>query len=381
MQEIQQKQWATRAIFFLTGFGFTVWAGLIPLIKFRLNLGDDVMGLVILCLGLGSLVTMPMGSKLCNHYGCQRMIGLGAVLFGCLLPLLALAPSTATLIVFVLCFGATAGLLEASMNIHSVLVEKLSPKSAMSSYHAMFSAGSLVGASCFSLLLFLGSTGLINSLLGAALVVALRFKATPYLLPYGDREAKGKKTPLFAIPKGIVVLIGLVAFTSFLVEGAVMDWGGIYLTTVHNLDISLSSIGFAIFSVGMLLMRTLGDRIIHSVGGQPLAYLGLLIGLIAYTTLIVADSLWLVLPAFFFVGIGMALIIPIFFALITKQNDMATGTAAAACTTSGYLGLMIGPGIIGVIAEYTSLTTAFGVLCLLLLVMLMLARRIYQQMG
>ena len=352
---------ATRAFFFIGGFGSASWAPLVPVLRERLAIGDDVLGLLLLCIGIGSLATMPLSGALSARLGCRRVLVATGILFACILLAVTLVDSLWTAVPVILVFGALMGCLDVVINVAAVIVEKGIGRRIMSGMHAFWSLGGFVGAGLYGVWVgVLGLTAFQSTAIAAGIVLALTVGFGRNLIPYG-----GGGGSLIAIPRGIVVFVGITAFIAFLSEGAVMDWSGVYLTVVRGMDLALAGVGFSVFSAAMLTMRFLGDRVVQRIGQRPVAVGGALLTLVGILLIMFAPVDALLYFGFFAIGIGSANIVPVFFSLMGRQNVMPIGTAVSAVSTMGYLGILAGPAAIGFISSATNLQTAFGMLAVL----------------
>ncbi len=352
---------ATRAFFFIGGFGSASWAPLVPVLRERLAIGDDVLGLLLLCIGIGSLATMPLSGALSARLGCRRVLVATGILFTCTLLAVTLVDSLWTAVPVILVFGALMGCLDVVINVAAVIVEKGIGRRIMSGMHAFWSLGGFVGAGLYGVWVgVLGLTAFQSTAIAAGIVLALTVGFGRNLIPYG-----GGGGSLIAIPRGIVVFVGITAFIAFLSEGAVMDWSGVYLTVVRGMDLALAGVGFSVFSAAMLTMRFLGDRVVQRIGQRPVAVGGALLTLVGILLIMFAPVDALLYFGFFAIGIGSANIVPVFFSLMGRQNVMPIGTAVSAVSTMGYLGILAGPAAIGFISSATNLQTAFGMLAVL----------------
>ena len=352
---------ATRAFFFIGGFGSASWAPLVPVLRERLAIGDDVLGLLLLCIGIGSLATMPLSGALSARLGCRRVLVATGILFACILLAVTLVDSLWTAVPVILVFGALMGCLDVVINVAAVIVEKGIGRRIMSGMHAFWSLGGFVGAGLYGVWVgILGLTAFQSTAIAAGIVLALTVGFGRNLIPYG-----GGGGSLVALPHGIVVFVGITAFIAFLSEGAVMDWSGVYLTAVRGMDLALAGVGFSVFSAAMLTMRFLGDRVVQRIGQRPVAVGGALLTLVGILLIMFAPVDALLYFGFFAIGIGSANIVPVFFSLMGRQNVMPIGTAVSAVSTMGYLGILAGPAAIGFVSAHTSLTTAFGMLAAL----------------
>ena len=352
---------AARAFFFIGGFGTATWAPLVPLLRERLMVGDDVLGMLLLCIGVGSLLTMPLSGALAMRLGCRRVVMTAAVLFAAILLLVSCVDTLSLAVPIVLIFGAVMGCIDVVVNIVAVLVEKGIGRRIMSGMHAFWSLGGFAGAGLYGVWVgLLGLTPFQSTAIAAGLILLLTVVFGRHLIPYG-----GGGGALLALPRGIIVFVGMTAFIAFLSEGAVMDWGGVYLTTVRGMDLALAGTGYSVFSAAMLMMRFLGDRVVQRIGALFVAVGGALLAFGGILLVMFAPVDALLYVGFFAIGIGSANIVPVFFSLMGRQNVMPVSAAVSAVSTMGYLGILAGPAAIGFVSSLTTLQTAFAMLAAL----------------
>ena len=352
---------AARAFFFIGGFGTATWAPLVPLLRERLMVGDDVLGMLLLCIGVGSLLTMPLSGALAMRLGCRRVVMTAAILFAAILLLVSRVDALSLAVPIVLIFGAVMGCIDVVVNIVAVLVEKGIGRRIMSGMHAFWSLGGFAGAGLYGVWVgLLGLTPFQSTAIAAGLILLLTAVFGRHLIPYG-----GGGGALLALPRGIIVFVGMTAFIAFLSEGAVMDWGGVYLTTVRGMDLALAGTGYSVFSAAMLTMRFLGDRVVQRIGALLVAVGGALLAFGGILLVMFAPVDALLYVGFFAIGIGSANIVPVFFSLMGRQNVMPVSAAVSAVSTMGYLGILAGPAAIGFVSSLTTLQTAFAMLAAL----------------
>ena len=352
---------AARAFFFIGGFGTATWAPLVPLLRERLMVGDDVLGMLLLCIGVGSLLTMPLSGALAMRLGCRRVVMTASILFAAILLLVSCVDALSLAVPIVLIFGAVMGCIDVVVNIVAVLVEKGIGRRIMSGMHAFWSLGGFAGAGLYGVWVgLLGLTPFQSTAIAAGLILLLTAVYGRHLIPYG-----GGGGALLALPRGIIVFVGMTAFIAFLSEGAVMDWGGVYLTTVRGMDLALAGTGYSVFSAAMLTMRFLGDRVVQRIGALLVAVGGALLAFGGILLVMFAPVDALLYVGFFAIGIGSANIVPVFFSLMGRQNVMLVSTAVSAVSTMGYLGILAGPAAIGFVSSLTTLQTAFAMLAAL----------------
>jgi predicted MFS family arabinose efflux permease len=356
-----REQIATRLAFFIAGFSTAAWAPLVPLAKERLGLDEGALGLLLLCLGLGSIAAMPITGVLTTRIGCKAVITSSALLILLMLPLLAVLNGWLAMAVAIAVFGAALGTLDVAMNIQAIIVERSSGKAMMSGFHGLYSVGGIAGAGLMSLLL---GSGAMSPILAAGVISAasliLVVIAMPGLLPYGeDSTEKGLS---FAWPKGIVLFIGFLCFLCFLVEGAVLDWSAVFLISERGSDVGLAGLGYAAFAIAMTLGRLMGDRLRTILGEQRVLISGGLLAAAGFLVVVLVPSVSANLLGFLLVGAGASNVVPVLFSAAGRTRAMPASLAVTAVTTLGYLGILAGPALIGFVAHLTELRVAFYLL-------------------
>ena len=367
---LQKAARATRFIFLMSGFAMASWAPMVPYAKARLHLDDADLGLVLLAFGGGSMLSMPAIGWLAGRYGNRRVIGAAGLLMCLALPALALVSTLPLLAVGLLYFGAMLGAVDVAMNAHAVDVERLQDRAVMSGFHGLFSAGGLVGAAGMSAMLASGLPLLTCALLVSLAIAVIVFSQQASLLR-GPIAANGAATPAFAfrLPRGLLLLIGMLCFVIFLAEGSMLDWSALLLRDFRGTAAASAGIGYACFSVAMAIGRLTGDRLVARLGPVWTVRAG---AALAATGFLIAALLpWAAaaLLGFVLVGLGAANVVPVMFSAAGRLPASAPAVSIAAVTTLGYAGLLLGPALIGFVAHATSLPTALaGVAALLLLV-------------
>ena len=356
------EQMSTRLAFFIAGVGIAAWAPLVPYAKARAGLDEGTLGLLLLSLGVGSILAMPIAGALASRYGCRRVLTVGTLMICLALPLLATVSSIPLLIATLFLFGAGLGTVDSTTNLQAVIVERASGKTMMSGFHGMFSLGGIVGAAGVSGLLGLGLTPLAAMGVVILLLLAALFKAAPHLLAYASKSSG----PAFAVPHGIVLFIGGMCFIVFLAEGAALDWSAVFLAQERGIDTAYAGLGYAAFALTMTVGRLTGDRIVRRLGATRVIVGG---GLTAAGGLFLAtfSPNWeFALVGYALLGVGCSNIVPVLYTAVGKQTVMPESIAVPAITTLGYAGILAGPAVIGFVAHASSLSFAFGLMAMLL---------------
>ena len=357
------EQHSTRLLFLLAGFSAAAWASLVPVAKAATGVNEGQLGLVLLCLGIGSLLAMPVSGVVSTRHGCRKVLMVCGVALCACLPLLASVQNVFTLAAALFFFGAMIGTFDCVMNIQAVIVERDSKRPLMSGFHGFYSLGGLLGAATTSTIMDLGvspfATVSAIALAGVLLLMLIR----RHVLPYGN-PAEG---PPFALPRGEVLFLGMLCMTVFLVEGSMMDWSAVILTENHGMPVAQAGYGFAAFSLTMTFGRLTGDRIVARVGRRSVVTVG---GLLAMGGILLATlvPLWqAALLGYAMVGLGCSNIVPVLFTAVGRQTSMPQSVAVPAMSTLGYAGVLAGPAAIGFIAHHSSLPMAFLLVAALML--------------
>jgi predicted MFS family arabinose efflux permease len=256
------------------------------------------------------------------------------------------------------------------MNVHAIEVERAAQRPLMSGFHAMWSVGGLAGSALLTFLLSIRFSTLVGTMLCAALMAGAMIVAWPRLLR-ATRRADG---PLFALPRGIVLALAVLAAITFLVEGAVLDWSALVLTEDGLVSTAQGGLGYVLFSIAMTAGRLSGDAVTARVGDRATLFWGGLLSVSGFVVLLTAPFAALALAGFVLIGLGASNIVPVLFRRAGDQRVMPAGMAVAAITTIAYAGVLAGPAAVGFVAQGVGLPMAFWMLAALLVVVPLSAR-------
>ncbi len=376
MKDLSKTRSATQAIFLVCGFGISSWAPMVPYAKDRLGLNDGSLGLLLLFLGAGAILTMPLTGFLIHKAGSQKVIIVSAFIIAITLPMLLLMQSPIAMAIGLFIFGSGIGAIDVAMNAHGVQVQNLYDKPIMSSLHGLFSVGGLCGAIGIGFLIKVGLEPLLAAICISVLLLTIVMTQIKFLMNAATEQKVIQRfsndSALRTHKKGSwlnasIIFLGLMCFAVFLSEGAMLDWSAIFLRENRGIDKELTGVGYAAFSVAMAVMRLLGDRIISKIESRSVVIYGALIGAAGLALTIFTPWLVTSLAGFVLLGIGVANIVPVFFSEAGRLKSVSSSIAIPAITTMGYAGQLAGPAILGFIAHHYSLVSALGVTGLLLL--------------
>ncbi|MCK1669676.1 MULTISPECIES: MFS transporter [unclassified Bradyrhizobium] len=353
---------ATRLAFLVAGFGIACWAPLVPFAKTRLGVDDGMLGLLLLSLGIGSVLAMLLTGVLSARYGSRPTIIAGGLGLALVLPLLVIASSPGALALALFAFGAALGSIDVAMNIHAVEVERAAARPLMSGFHALFSIGGFAGSALMTALLSLQFGALTCALVCSILMLIAMLVSWPRLL----RSAQVQEGPLFVLPHGSVLLLALLGAITFLVEGAMLDWGALLVIGAGLVSEAQGGAGYMVFSIAMTVGRLGGDAVVARIGDRATLLWGSLIAIAGFVVLLTAPVAAVAIAGFLLIGLGASNLVPVLFRGAAKQKAMPTGLAVAAITTAGYAGVLIGPAGVGFVARASGLPTAFWLLAALM---------------
>ncbi|QRR04044.1 MFS transporter [Dyadobacter sandarakinus] len=366
---IAQLQTSTQVIFLICGLGISSWAPMVPYVKDQLKLDEAGMGFLLLFLGAGALMMMPVTGWLISRLGSRRVILYATFVTAGALPLLLMMNTSFSLALMLFVFGSGVGSVDVAMNAHGVQVQNLSGRPIMSSLHGLFSVGGLLGslgigflissglnpiwaAGCISIILLILVLVKYNALLDKVLEDALVVRYSE-----GHHQSNASGQSWF---NKRVLFLGFLCFSVFLAEGAMLDWSAILLRDFKHIEESFSGIGYASFSIAMAVMRLLGDRIVTRILPSTVVIGGSLVAATGFLVIIFSPWIPITLLGFILVGVGAANTVPVFFSEGGRLKDVPSTIAIPAITTMGYAGQLAGPAILGFLAKSTSLPAAFG---------------------
>jgi len=363
---------AVSLLFLMNGFVTGSWAPKIPEFKERLGIGESVLGLLILMFGVGSLVLMPIAGGFIARMGSQRVVKVTAVILSPLLLLLTLAPNLWTAVPAMFLLGGFVGAMDVAMNANAVEVEKSMRRAIMSSCHAYWSLGGLIGSA---------SGGLIMAYLGVLphaifitvaclLVLAI---AWPMILadePHPDAAKEKLRLPMTPLPW----IIGIIALFSMVPEGTVLDWGALYLRDELGASVALSGFGFAAFSATMAVMRFAGDHVRDRFGAVLTLRVCTMTALVGLVMAGLAPNAIIAIIGFALAGIGISNMVPIAFSAAGNMPGLAPGIGLSVATFMGYSGMLFAPSLIGFVAEHTGFAIVFTAVPVLFIVVLLFSR-------
>jgi MFS family permease len=365
---------AVKLVFFINGFVHANLASRFPKIQELFSIDNGILGFVLLSSSVGALLAMPFTGWLIIRNGSRRITIFSVFVYCLFVPLVPLLPGILGLLLIFFIMGLTAGMLDVSMNSQAVMVEQQHSKPIMTSFHALFSVGMVVGAGCGALFIKLNTTLFMH--LSTITALGLMGAAwARYHLIHDKPKEKVAEGPAFRLPNAAMVSIGVIAFCCMLGEGAMADWSTNYMEKIAHADKALAPIGLSAFALAMTIGRFFGDSARAKMGDRKLMIVCGLISTVGLMFTLMFIHPYSVILGLFITGVGLSSLVPIAYSIAGNTKDLSPGVGLAMVTTVGYSGFLFGPPLIGLIADWYSLRISLGLVAILFVVMTLLSAR------
>ncbi|MGW5427205.1 MFS transporter [Streptomyces sp. NPDC004059] len=363
-RDLSRLRVALTAFFALDGFVFAGWVVRIPAIKQQTDSSASALGLALLCVSAGAVVTMTLTGRLCRRYGSHPVTVVCAVLLCLSVSLPPLTHSAPALGAVLLVFGAAYGGINVAFNSAAVDLVGALRRPIMPSFHAAFSLGGMIGAGLGGLVA--GALSPTRHLFGLTLIGLLVTAVAGRTLLRQEPPAPADRT-LSSPPephrsaarrtggRGLVVVFGLIALCTAYGEGAMADWGALHLQQDLAASSGVAAAGYSCFALAMTVGRATGTTLLERLGrartviaGGTVAAVGMLVGSLA-------PSVWAALIGFAVTGLGLANLFPV---AVERAGALTGPSGVAVASTFGYGGMLLGPPAIGFMADWFSLPAA-----------------------
>ena len=361
---------ATFSVFMINGAMIGTWVAHIPWLQDHLGISKATLGLCLLCMAAGALISMPLTGHVLDRRPSAKVTRVSALVF-CLmlpLPLLATGPYMLAGILFV--FGAVNGVMDVGMNAHGVALERELPKPIMSSLHGGWSLGGFAAAGTVVIAATAGVDPRVESLVVGVVLWLAALWVTRKL---GSASAHSKTATGFALPSRAVILIGGLCFLAMMIEGGIADWSGIYLRHDIGASTAAAAMAFTGFSLGMATARLGGDALNERLGAGRLLRGGMALVAITLGAVLLIGEIVPSVIGFAFCGLGIANAVPLLFSAAGRLEPPSPSLAAA--FTLGYTGFIVGPPMIGILSDQVGLPKTFVLLMLAALTVAALGAR------
>lgn len=346
-------------LFFAHGLVFSSWASRIPIIKEALSINEAELGTLLLLMPIGQLSTMMLSGKLISKYGSSKIIKSLFLLYPVFLLLIGLSPSYWILAAVLFFFGVTGNLCNIAINTQAIEIETITKRTLLSSYHGAWCFAGLVGALVGMLTINLHMETFHHFVLTFVLVSMIWLYSRNHLTNI-IHKAEPQTQSIFKSVNPTLVGLGIIGFLSMAIEGAMFDWSGVYFQTIVKAPENLVILGYTSFILMMTLGRFVGNRIIEKLGKRTvLQFCGILMSCGLFLSVFLPE-LWICIIAFMIIGLGASLSVPSVYSTIGQVNTVAPSIALSFVSSISFLGFLIGPPLIGYIAEGFDLRYSYG---------------------
>ncbi|MFD2033615.1 MFS transporter [Belliella marina] len=357
MTILQKRRTALGSLFFLAGLCFASWASRIPDVQTKFSLSESQLGTLLLGLPIGSLVALPLAGWAVHRFGSKIVIVLGAIGYMLFLPLIGYSSSVWMLVPVVVVFGMIGNMMNISLNTQALAVEDMYGRSILGSFHGLWSLAGFSGAGIGAIMIYMGVLPSIHYLVVSGICFLIILVAQSFLV----KEKKSHESGGLVLkkPDALLLRIGGIAFLGMLSEGCMFDWSGVYFKKVVGIEPGLVALGYVSFMATMASGRFITDKMTNRFGrllilrlSGFLIFLGLILSVIVPTPFFATFG-------FLLVGLGVASIIPVSYSVAGRSKLYSPGIALAIVSTISFFGFLMGPPLIGFIAELLSLQVSF----------------------
>jgi fucose permease len=372
-------RWATTGVFVVNGAAIGLWVAHIPWVQERFDLSKSALGLVLVGMALAVILAFPVAGQAIVRHGSERIVWVGGIACALAVNLPVLAPHPLLVALGLALLGGSSATQDVAMNSHGVKVQKDLRRPIMSSLHAGWAFGGMAGAGFAAACAALGVDARVTVAIGSLLLLALLY-ASASRIGHGS-AAEGDDAPGFTLPARGVVVLAVLCFLVMVTEGAMADWGGLYLRGDLGASAALAALAYTFFTGGMTAGRVVGDWVNHRIGPVALLRWGALLTGVPLGAMLLIGQPAAALIGLFLVGLGVSNGVPLMFSAAGRQPDTPPGPGIAAVSSMGSLGFLAGPPVIGVLADAVSLPWALASLILGAAVVFALARRAAGRSG
>lgn len=365
---------AVAVFFFLAGLSFASWASRIPDIKLQLGLSEGSLGLILFALPTGIMSSLPFTGWIISKWSSRTILLIASILYPLTLVLIGMVQTPIQLAGTLFLFGTWSNFFNIAVNTQAIAVEQLYGKTIMASFHGIWSLAGFTGAAIGTLMISLGLVPFWHFCIITGLSIPVVLMVSRFTV---IQDAQTGKQPLFAKPDKTILLYGLIAFGSMVCEGTMFDWSGVYFQKAVAAPTQWVTLGYLLFMGAMATGRFISDRFTTRFGIKPVLQAS---GALIATGLMVSVIFPYIIPAgigFLMVGLGVSSVIPLIYSAAGRSKTMNPGVALAAVSTIGFIGFLLGPPLIGSIAQIASLRWSFTLIACLGLLITVLAKKMH----
>lgn len=365
---LRRARRATHAAFFVFGFVMAMFGVHVPSVRMHYGLDDGTLALALLGVAIGAVLCLALAGRLIGRLGARRVAAAAAIVMCTALGLLLQWDRPVLLGLSVVVLGASVGLFDVAINTEASFIEAALQRKVMSAMHGMWSLGGMAGAALGAGMLehAVPAATQLGVVAAAAAVLALATSAgmlAAHGAPGAGAPAEGWRRMPRAARRSLLAL-GLLAMLGLLAEGAIYDWSVLFLQRERGIEPALAALGFAAFSAAMAAGRFGGDWLRARVPATRLLAASAALAAAAMVVVLASDSVTLALAGLAGVGLGLSNVIPILFVAASRVEGASAAAGIALASSLGWLGIVIGPPLVGGVARFSSLTAGLALVAI-----------------
>jgi MFS family permease len=361
MNYLSQRRVALGALFFFMGICFASWAARIPDIQSKFQLSEGQLGTLLLCLPIGSMVGLPIAGWSVHHYGSRIVILICSFAYALSLPLIGLAPNLWVIAPVLILFGMLGNIMNISLNTQALGLENQLGKSILASFHGVWSMAGFTGAGLGAGMIFLSFSPAAHYVVVALLSILMILLSQKFVI--NDKQAAGEEGGLvLRKPDSLLLRVGLISFLGMMAEGCMFDWSGVYFKKIVEAEPELVSLGYVCFMGAMASGRFVTDKAINRYGKIPVLQVSGILIFLGLLLAVLFPSLYTAALGFLLVGFGVASIVPVSYGIAGRSKLYSPSVALAMVSTLSFFGFLVGPPLIGFIAEAFNLKISFALI-------------------
>lgn len=351
-----RKYFAPAFLYACFSLVFSTWVTYIPYVSEKLGISEGKIGGALFFTSLGSLTMLPLSNWLVDRLGVGRQAFLGFVLYSLALYGMFIAPNYVGLCAALYCFGLMSSVFVISLNSLTATIEKMEGRNIMTGSHGFWSIGGFIGSATGSFVAGLVKMPLLHITVLVVILIGLQlWLKKEYFHIRSETVEKAKRGKFPIRPLLAIVSISLIMMIS---EGAIADWSGLYLKKIVSVKVQYIGLGYALFSVGMMLGRFTGDALSHRFGSWKLLRMAIGTSLVGFSLVLLALPVT-TFAGFFIIGIGFSVIIPEVYRLASRIKGIRTADGVSFISATANVGFLTGPVLLGLIAEWKDLRISF----------------------
>lgn len=371
---MRNNRLAVSLFFGVNGFLFSNYISRLPYLQNAYGLDNGAIGMLLLAAALGALLAMPFTGWLITGQGSRRIASAAGLLFCLTISCIGFVEHIWLLGFLFFLMGLATGTMDVSMNAQAVVVEKAYKRPIMTAFHGIYSAGMMLGAGAGSLFTYLEANLRVHLGIAGGLALLLIGWSIGHLVD-DERKEGTKKEAAFRLPQASLIGLGFIAFCCMLGEGAMANWSTNYMLSFASADAALAPMGLLVFSLAMMIARFTGDQVRTRLGDRHLLIICSVLAATGLALVILLPYPVTVLLGLLLVGLGLSVVVPIAYSTAGNVPDLPPGVGIGMVTTIGYAGLLLGPPIIGFLADWQNLRIALVFTLFLFVLMALLSFR------